>query len=147
MVFYFASIFESGHIVEQEKFESETFARNAVAYYLNLINKGEDFGEDLEEVHLEYSATGSNSAILEVSSEKGDVIIHLLGNTDPEDARKELNDVFTTIHNPEEPVGEIFQIKTRPLALAVLPDATPDVRALSRYPIALAAAFFETKST
>jgi hypothetical protein len=70
-----------------------------------------------------------------------------LGNTDPDAARKELNDVFITIHNPEEPVGEILQIKTWPLALAVLTDAIPEVRALSRYPIALAAAFFEAKST
>jgi hypothetical protein len=146
MTFYFASIFASGQIVEQEKFESATFDRNAVAYYLNLINKGEDFGEDLEEVHLEYSTSGPNSAILEISSQKGDVILHLLGNTDPDAARKELNDVYDNIRNPEEPVGEILQIMTRPLALALLPDATPDVRALSRYPIVLAAAFFETKS-
>ena len=147
MIFYFASIFESGHVVEQEAFDSATFDRTAVAKFLNLINKGEDFGEDMEEVHLEYTTTGSKSAIIEISSEKGDVIIHLLGNTDPDAAGKELNDVFTSVHNPEEPVEEVFQIRARPLALAVLPDATPDVRVLSRYPIALAAAFFEAKST
>ena len=147
MIFYFASIFESGHIVDQERFESDTFDRNAVARFLHLINEGQDFGEDLEEVHLEYLTTGPKSATIEVSSEKGDVTMHLLGNTDPESAMKELNTIFSTIHNTEEPVGEIIQIRTRPLALALVPDATQDVLALSRYPIALAAAFFETKST
>ena len=147
MTFYFASIFESGHIVDQERFESDTFDRNAVARFLHLINEGQDFGEDLEEVHLEYLTTGPKSATIEVSSEKGDVTMHLLGNTDPESAMKELNTIFSTIHNTEEPVGEIIQIRTRPLALALVPDATQDVLALSRYPIALAAAFFETKST
>src|SRR5476649_1710646 len=81
MIFYFASIFESGHIVEQERFESDTFDRNALAHYLHLINEGQDFGEDLEEVHLEYLTTGPKSAIIEVSSEKGEVTMHLLGNT------------------------------------------------------------------
>ena len=147
MIFYFASIFESGHIVEQERFESDTFDRNAVAHYLHLINEGQDFGEDLEEVHLEYLTTGPKSAIIEVSSEKGDVTMHLLGNTDADSAMKELNTIFSTIHNTDEPVGEVVQIRTRPLALVVVPDATPDVLALSRYPIALAAAFFERKST
>ena len=147
MIFYFASIFESGSVVEQERFDSETFDRNTVAYYLNLINKGEDFGEDLEEVHLEYMTSGPKMAIIEISSTKGDLILHLLGNTDADAAMKELKNVLTTIHNPEETEGEAFQIKTRPLALALLPNATPDVRSLSRYPIALAAAFFEQKST
>ena len=145
MIFHFASIFGSGHLVEQERFESATFDRNSVAYYLHLINKGEDFGEDLEEVHLEYLTTGPKSAIIEISSEKGDVIMHLLGNTDPDAAMKELNNVLTTIQDAAEPTGEIVQIKTRPLVLVHLPEATPEFLALSRYPIVLAAAFFETK--
>src|ERR1022692_3901287 len=135
MIFYFASIFESGHIVEQERFESDTFDRNAVAHYLHLINEGQDFGEDLAEVHLEYLTTGPKSAIIEVSSEKGDVIMHLLGNTDPDAAMKELNNVLTTIQNAEEPAGEVVQIMTRPLVLVHLPEATPELLALSRYPI------------
>ena len=146
MIFHFASIFGSGHVVEQESFDSATFDRTAVAYYLHLISKGEDFGEDLEEVHLEYLTTGPKSAIIEVSSEKGDVVMNLLGNTDPDAAMKELNNVLTTIQNAEGPAGEIVQIKTRPLALAHLSEATPGFLALSRYPIVLAAAFFETKS-
>jgi hypothetical protein len=146
MIFNFASIFESGHIVEQERFESDTFDRNAVAHYVQLINEGQDFGEDLDEVHIEYSATGPKSAIIEVSSEKGDVTMHLLGDTDPDSAVRELNSILSTIRDTEEPMGEIVNVATRPLALVVVPDATPDVLALSRYPIALAAAFFETKS-
>jgi hypothetical protein len=147
MIFHFASIVGSGHLVEQEGFDSASFDRISVAYYLDLISKGEDFGEDLEEVHLEYLTTGPTSAIIEVSSEKGDVTMHLLGNSDPDAAMKELNNVLATIQNAEEPAGEIVQIKTRPLALAHLPEATPELLALSRYPIVLAAAFFETKST
>jgi hypothetical protein len=146
MIFYFASIFESGQIVEQQRFDSQTFDRSAVAHYLNLINKGEDFGEDLEEVHLEYMTSGPKTAIIEISSAQGDVVIHLLGNTDPDASMKELKGVFATIHNPGEPEGEAFQIRTRPLALALLPDAAPEARSLARYPIALAAAFFEAKS-
>ena len=146
MIFHFASFFGSGHVVEQERFESTTFDRTSVAYYLHLIGKGEDFGEDLAEVHLEYLTTGPKSAIIEVSSEKGDVTMHLLGNTDPDSAMKELNTIFSTIHNTDEPVGEVVQIRTRPLALVLVPDASPDVLVLSRYPIALAAAFFEMKS-
>jgi hypothetical protein len=41
------TIFESAHLVEQARFESDTFDRNAVAHYLHLINEGQDFGEDL----------------------------------------------------------------------------------------------------
>jgi hypothetical protein len=147
MIFYLASIFESGHIVEQDQFDSATFDRSAVAQYRSLIDKGEDFGEDLGEVHLEFTTTGPKSAIIEMSSDKGDVVMHLLGNTDPDAAMKELANVFTTIHDPQEPVGEVFQLKARPLALALLADASPAVRGLSRYPIALAAAFFEAKSS
>lgn len=147
MIFQFASIFGSGKVAEQERFESATFDRTSVAYYLHLIKKGEDFGEDLEEVHLEYLTTGPKSAIIEVSSETGDVIMHLLGNTDPDAAMKELNNVFATIRNAEEPAGEMVQFTTRPLALAHLPEATPELLTLSRYPIVLAAAFFETRST
>src|SRR5437868_14629786 len=113
MIFHFASIFGSGHVVEQESFESATFDRTAIARYLQLINKGEDFGEDLEEVHLEYLKTGPRSAVVEVSSEKGDIIMHLLGNTDPDAAMKELASVLTTIENTEGPAGEIVQIKAR----------------------------------
>jgi hypothetical protein len=146
MIFHFASIFGSGKVVEQESFESASFERASVARYLHLIKKGEDFGEDLEEVHLEYLTTGPKSAIIEVSSAQGDVIMHLLGNTDPDAAMKELANVLTTIQDSEEPAGEIVQIKTRPLAIVRLSEATPEFLALSRYPIVLAAAFFEMKS-
>src|SRR5450631_1537027 len=131
MNFYFASIFESGHIVEQERFESDTFDRNAVAHYVQLIGEGQDFGEDLEEVHLEYLTTGPKSAIVEVSSGKGDVTMHLLGNTDAASAMKELSTILATIQNTQQPVGEAVQILARPLALVLVPDATPDVLALS----------------
>ena len=147
MIFHFASFIGAGHVVEQESFESATFDRTSVAYYVHLINKGEDFGEDLEEVHLEYLTTGPKSAIIEVSSEKGDIVMHLLGNTAPDATMKELKNVLATIQNAVEPAGEIIQIKTRPLALAHLSETTPEFLALSRYPIVLAAAFFETKST
>jgi hypothetical protein len=100
MIFYFASIFESGRIVEQERFESGTFDRNAVAHYLHLLGEGQDFGEDLEEVRLEYLTTGPRSAIIEVSSGKCDVIMHLLANTDPDSAMKELK-YFVTAHPGE----------------------------------------------
>ena len=100
-----------------------------------------------EEVHLEYLATGPKSAIIDVSSGKGDVTMHLLGNTDAASAMKELSTILATIQNTQQPVGEAVQILARPLALVLVPDASPDVLALSRYPIALAAAFFETKST
>jgi hypothetical protein len=147
MIFYFASIFESGQIVEQEKFESDTFDRNAVAHYLRLIDEGQDFGEDLEEVRIEFLTTGPKSAIVEVSSGKGNVTLHLLGSTDAASVMEELNTILATIQNAEQPVGEAVQIRTRPLVLALIPESTPDVLALARYPIALAAAFFETKST
>ena len=99
MIFFFTSIFESGQIVEQERFDSQTFDRNAVVYYVNLIDKGEDFGEDMDEVHLEYITTGPKTAIIEISSAKGDVILHLLGNTDPDAAMKDLKNVAAAIHN------------------------------------------------
>jgi hypothetical protein len=108
MIFYFASIFESGHIVEQQRFDSATFDRSLVARYVELINKGEDFGEDLEQVHLEYSATGPKTVVVEISSDKGDVTVHLLANIDPAAARNDLKNVFTTIHEPDEPAGEIL---------------------------------------
>ncbi len=147
MIFYYAAILESGEIVEQERFESGTFDRNAVGHYFDLIKKGEDFGEDLADAHLEFSGTGPNSATVEISSEKGDVITHLLGSTSPAAATEELKNVFTTVHNPGEPVGEGFKIQTRPLALVLLPDGTAGARALARYSIVLAAAFFEEMST
>jgi hypothetical protein len=147
MIFCFAAIFESGQIVEQERLDSGTFDRNAVANYRKLIDAGEDFGDDLANAHLEYTSTGQNTALVEISSDKGDIVMHLFGTTDPAAALRDLKNVLTTIHNPDEPIGDILQNKTWPLALTLLPaDAGPDVRALSRYPIALAAAFFEAKS-
>jgi hypothetical protein len=146
MIFFFASIFESGQIVEQERLDSATFDRGAVTNYRKLIDTGEDFGDDLAEAHLEYTATGPKTALVEISSAKGDVVLHLFASTDPGAALQDLKTVLTTIHNPGEPVGDILQIKSWPLALALLSEATPDVRSLARFPIALAAAFFESKS-
>ena len=146
MIFYFASIFESGQIVERESYDSATFDRDVVTRYRQLIDEGEDFGEDLSDVHLEWTTTGAQTAIIEVSSGKGDLITHLLGATDGDAVSKELHDILTVIHNPGEPVGNVLELKARPLALCLLPSATDELRALSRYPIALAAAFFEAIS-
>jgi hypothetical protein len=146
MIFFFASIHESGQIIERERFDTSTFDRKAVADYRKLIDAGEDFGDDLGDAHVEYTSESPDLAIIEISSAKGDVVLHLFASADPETAGQDLRNVLTDIHSPGEPIGDILQNNSWPLAMALLADASADLRSLARYPIALAAAFFEAKS-
>ena len=132
MDFYFLSAFGSGEVVERQQFNSATFDRDQLARYADLINKGL-FQVELGDVHLDFRPAGPKSANVEVLSESSFVVVQLLGSAeDGPDAAG-------------EPLGEITGIDARPLMLALLPEGVEEAPNLARYPVALAAAFFEAK--
>jgi len=150
MNFYFVSAFGSGQVVERQTFDSATFDRNEMARYVDRINQGEAFAEDLGDIRIEYRPFGPRLASVEVLSPTSFVIVHLLGSTDPDGAKDEINKVFSLIHDldastADEAVGEVAQVSSRPLVLALLPEGEEEARNLARYPVALAAAFFEAR--
>jgi hypothetical protein len=148
MKFHFVSAFGSGQVVERQTFDSATFDRNEMARYVDRINQGEAFAVDLGDIRLDYHPLGPKLASVEVLSPTSFIIVHLLGSTDPAGAKDEINKAFSLIHDldastAEEAVGEVARIDARPLVLALLPEGEEEARNLARYPVALAAAFFE----
>ena len=132
MHFHFLSAFGSGEVIDRQRFDSATFDRGQLARYADLIDKG-PFVVDLGDVHLDYRPVGAKSASVEVLSESSFVVVQFLGSVeDGPDAAG-------------EPLGEITGIDARPLVLALLPEGVEEAPNLARYPLALAAAFFEAR--
>jgi hypothetical protein len=148
MYFQFVSTFCSGHVVEQQGFDSATFDRGRVARYLDLIRRGEAFVEDVGDIRLDYRPLAPRQARVEVLSPSSFVVVHLLGSTGPDDAMREIGEAFGGLHGIDEAaggetVGEVARVNDGPLVLALLPEGEEGARDLARYPVALAAAFFE----